>query len=120
MPCYSSCAVSIISRSASRTAGRSALELLHRLAELGDLRPLVAEKQVEQIFQLRRVLDRAAHHLPLVLDQDGVAAVLEDDVVLRIALAEFLLDFLVEIVLLVLGLPIAERQPYIVKQRAID
>ena len=45
--------------------------------------------------------------------------VLEDDVVLRIALAEFLLDLLVEIVLLVLRLPIAERHAQLVHKRAV-
>ena len=95
------------------------LELLDRLAEIGDLRPLVAEEQLEQLLQLRRVVDAAAHHLLLVLDQDRFVRVLEDDVVLRIALAEFLLDLLVEVVLLVLGFPIAERHAQRVQQRAV-
>ena len=45
--------------------------------------------------------------------------VLEDDVVLRIALAKFLFDLLVEIVFLVLRLPIAERHAQRVKERAV-
>jgi hypothetical protein len=47
-------------------------------------------------------------------------AILEDDVVLRIALTEFLLDLLVEIVLLVLGLPIAERESSRLKPSCSD
>ena len=46
--------------------------------------------------------------------------VLEDDVVLRIAAPELVLDLLVEIVLLVLRLPIAERHAQLVQQRAVD
>ena len=44
------------------------LELLDRLAEIRDLLALVAEEQLQQLLQLRGVLDPAAHHLLLVLD----------------------------------------------------
>jgi hypothetical protein len=96
------------------------LKLRHRLAELGDLGPLIVEEEIEQPFQRVRVVDRAAHHLLSVLDQNGGRAVFEDDVVLGIALEEFLGDFLVEIVRFVLGLPIAERQAQVIEQRAVD
>jgi len=56
---------------------------------------------------LDRVFNSAAHHLLLVLDQDRVVGVFEDDVVLRVALAELFLDLFVEVVFLVLGFPIA-------------
>ena len=45
--------------------------------------------------------------------------VVEDDVVLRIALAEFFLDLLVEVVVGVLGLPIAERDAQRIHERAV-
>lgn len=119
------CCVFVLSRFDHRAegfedGGQVPLELRHRLAELDDLLPLIVEKEVEQIFQTVRVVDQAAAYLPLVLNQNCGTTVLEDDVVLRIALAKFLGDFLVEVILFVLGLPIAKRQPYIVKQRSID
>ena len=46
--------------------------------------------------------------------------ILEEDVVLRITAAEFLLDFCVEIVFLVLRLPKAERHPQFVQQRTVN
>ena len=100
-------------------SGQIGLKLGDRLVELGDLAALVAEKQIEQSLQALGVVDRATHDLMPVLDQNGCAAVLKNDVVLRIALAEFLLDLLVEVVLLVLGFPIAERHAQRVEQRAI-
>jgi hypothetical protein len=45
--------------------------------------------------------------------------VVEDNVILRIAFTKFLLDLSVEVVFLVLGLPIAERDAQRVQQRAI-
>lgn len=100
--------------------GQIGLELSDRLAELRDLGPLIGEEQVEQMFEPVDRANRAARDLVAVLDQDGVAAVLEDNVVARIPAPEFCGDLLVEIVFLVLGLPITEGQAQIVDQRAID
>jgi hypothetical protein len=55
----------------------------------------------------------------LVLDQDGFTRILEEDVVLRIAFADFLIDLRVQIVLFVLGLPIAKRDAQGVQKRAV-
>ena len=55
----------------------------------------------------------------LALDQDRLRGVLENDVVLRVASAELVLDLGVEVVFLVLRLPIAERHAQRVEQRAI-
>jgi hypothetical protein len=96
------------------------LELRDRFAEFGDLRPLVREKQVEQLFQPVRVIDRAAGDLLSILEQNRFVRILEDDVVLRIAAAEFLLDFRVEVVLFVFRLPKTERHSQFMEQRAID
>ena len=92
-----------------------ALELFHRFPEVGDLLPLVSEKEVEKAEQLRAVGDATAQNLVPVLDQDGFARVLEDDVVLRVAAPELFRDLHVEIVVLILRLPVAERHPEIVK-----
>ena len=110
---------SIMSRSALSTAGRSALNCSTALRKSAISVALVAEEQLQQLLQLRRVVDPAAHHFLLVLDQHRFVRVLEDDVVLRIALAEFLFDLVVEVVVLVLRLPIAERHAQRVKQRAV-
>ena len=42
-----------------------------------------------------------------VLEEDGLAGVLEDDVAERVALGDLLLDLGVEVVVGVLGLPVA-------------
>ena len=95
------------------------LELLHRLAEFGDLLPLVAEEQVEQLQQRRRVRHVGCHHRLAVLVEDCALGILEDDVVLRIAAPELLLDLLLELVVGVLGFPMAERHANVVKHRAV-
>ena len=69
--------------------------------------------------QLVAVGHAATHHRLAVLDQHRLSAVLEDDIVLRVALAQLLVDFDVEIVVLVLGLPIAERHPQIMEDRTV-
>src|SRR5438067_931296 len=62
-----------------------------------------------------------ATDLPLVLEQDRLARILEYDVVLRTAAPEFQLDLIVEVFLLVLRFPITERQTQLrIDQRAID
>jgi hypothetical protein len=70
-------------------------------------------------LKLRGVLDPTAYDLLLVLYKDRLVRVLEDNVVLRIAFAELLLDFFLQIVFLVLCLPISERYAQRVKERAV-
>ena len=55
-----------------------------------------------------------------MLDQHGLGAVFEDDVVLRVAALELVADLVVEVVVRVLGLPVAEGHAQFVQQRAID
>ncbi len=95
------------------------LELCNRAAEFGDLRALVREEQAEQFFQRGHVVHAAAKHFLPVLDQDRLGRVLENNVVLRVAAAELVFDLGVEVVLLVLRLPVAERHAQFVEQRAI-
>ena len=96
------------------------LELLHGTAKAGDLGPLVAEKQLQQLFQLRHVGHAATHHLLTALDQHGLRAVLEEDVVLRVAALELEGDLGVQVVGLVLGFPVAEGHAQHVQQGAVD
>ncbi len=96
------------------------LELLHRRAEIGDLGPLEAEEQFEQLGQRLGVGHVAAQYLVAVLPQDGGDIVAKDDVVLRVALLELLAYLFVEVVAFVLGFPVAERHAQFVQQCAID
>ena len=95
------------------------LELLHRRAELGDLRPLPGEEQAHQPVQRLHVGHPAAQRLAPVLPQHRRRRVLEDDVVLRIALGELLADLGVEVVGGILGLPEPQRHPQVVQHRAV-
>jgi hypothetical protein len=96
------------------------LELLDSLAKVGNLGALKAKEELQQLFELLHIGHVAAHHLCAVLNQHGLRGVFEDDVVLRIAALELEGDLLVEVVLCVLGLPIAEGHAQLVHQRAID
>ncbi len=90
------------------------------LAEGLDLGPLVGEEELEQLLQPGHVVHEATDHFLPVLDEDRLARVLEDDVGLGVARAEFLLDRFVEAVPGVLRLPIAERHAQGVHERAVD
>ena len=88
--------------------GHALLELLDGLLEVLDLRLGVGEELVEQVGELlRRRSGRSAQRFCAVLEQDRAAGVLEDDVAERIALVDLLGDFGVEVVVGVLGLPVA-------------
>ena len=93
--------------------------MLDRFAKVGDLRPFVAKEEVEKLGEAALVPYRATEHQLAILDEDSLAGILEDDVVLRIAGPELLLDFLVEVVVLVLRLPIAERHAQRMDEGAI-
>ena len=87
--------------------GQVGLELLLCLTELLDLRQFVAEEAGDEPVQVGGPGHVHPHGLFPVLDQDGGAGVLEDDVVLRVALGELLLNLGVQVVVGVLGLPVA-------------
>jgi hypothetical protein len=80
-----------------------------RGAELGQLGPLIGEELLQEGEQGVVVGKVGAHRLATVLAEDGGARVLVDDVVVGIAAVDLQPDLSVEIVLAVLGLPIAER-----------
>ena len=93
----------------------SSTALLERL----DLRLDVVEERLEQPRELLAVAEVDAHDLGLVLDQDGRAGVLEDDVAERVALCDLLADFGVEVVVGVLGFPVAADQAHGVFEGAV-
>jgi hypothetical protein len=89
-------------------------------AELGDLSRLVGEEEIEESCQPGDVVDGAPHDLLAVLDQHGAGRVLEDDVVGWVVAAPLLEDLGVDVVLLVLRFPVAERDTQGMEQRAVD
>ncbi len=99
--------------------GKVGLELLDGFPELRYLGTGVAEEQAQELLERHHVVDGTAHHLGPRLDQDCLGRILEDDVVLRVAAALLERDLGVEVVLLVLGLPVAERQAQRVEQGAV-
>ncbi|MGV1682197.1 hypothetical protein [Sphingopyxis sp. NJF-3] len=81
----------------------------------------MGEKAREQVQQAVVVaLHIGAHRLHAVLPQHRRHIVGEDDIVARIAFAEFCLDLGRQIVVGVLGFPITERHAQPVQQRAVD
>ncbi len=108
---FSVAAVRLLNHAAQcgQHGGQIGFELLHSAAEIGNLRALIAKKQLEQFLQGHRVVHRAAHHLLAVLPQHASDVVAKDDVVLRIAFFEFLDHFRIQVVLRVFGFPIAHR-----------
>jgi hypothetical protein len=56
---------------------------------------LESQEELEQCLELPHVVHFAAHHFGAVLDQHGLGAVLEEDVVLRVAALEVVGDLLV-------------------------
>lgn len=92
----------------------------HRSAKARDLGPLEAEKELEQFGQCLRVGHVAAQYLLPVLPQHRQRVVAEDDVVLRVAILEFLADLGIQVVVGVLGFPIAQRHAQFMQQRAVN
>ena len=89
--------------------GQVGLELLLRLPELLDLRQLVVEEAADDPVKVAGAGHVGPHGLFAVLDQDGGPGVLEDDVVAGVAAVELAGDLGVEVVVGVLGLPVASR-----------
>ena len=89
-------------------------------AKVCDGLPLIGEEAFEQVGQGFRVAHLGAGDFSLVLDENGGCRVFVDNVVARIALGGLLADFLVEIVVRVLGFPIAEGNPDRVNECTVD
>jgi len=96
------------------------LELVHGRAEFGDLGAFPGEEQRQEPAERVNIRHRAAHDLDPVLDQHRRFAVLEQDVVLRIAVAQLLFDLAVEDVGGVLRLPVALRHAQFVQHGAVQ
>ncbi len=71
------------------------LELHNGLPKFRNLWPLICKEEIEQVFQSARVTRCTAQDLVTILDQNGGRTILKNDIVSRIALFKFLLDFLV-------------------------
>ena len=95
------------------------LELLLCLPELSDLRQLVVQEPLQEPVQPVGVGHIDPHRLCAVLEEDGIDGILEDDVVAGIALVELGLYFRVEVVVGVLGLPVATGHAKRVAHRAV-
>ena len=87
--------------------GEVGLELLAGLAELLDLGQFVVEEAADEAVEITGAGHVGAHGLGAVLEEDGGLGVLEEDVVAGVAAVELGLDFGVEVVVGVLGLPVA-------------
>ena len=87
--------------------GEVGLELLAGLAELLDLGQFVVEEAADEAVEIAGAGHVGAHGLGAVLEEDGGLGVLEEDVVAGVAAVELGLDFGVEVVVGVLGLPVA-------------
>ena len=103
----------------SSTAGKIGLELLAGVAELFDLGQLVVEEAADEAMEVPGAGHIDAHGLLAVLEENGGLGVLEDDVVAGVAAVELGLDFGVEVVVGVLGLPVAPVHAEGVFHRAV-
>ena len=95
------------------------LELLPRLPELLDFREFVVQKAADEAVQLAGPPHVHPHRLVPVLEQDGGLGIFEKDVVPGIAVVKLLLDFGVQVVVGVLGLPESPGHPQGVLHRAV-
>ena len=96
--------------------GQVGLELALGLAELLDFRQLVVQEDADEAVQLPVPGHIYPHRLAAVLDQNSGLGVLEDDVVLGVAPVELGLYLGVQVIVGVLGLPVAPGHP----QRVLD
>ena len=88
--------------------GQVGLKLNNRFAEVCDFRSLVPEEEFKQMLEIGNIVNCGPLHLRAVLDQDSSGRVLENDIRLRVAAAKFFCDLFIKIIVLVLGLLIAE------------
>ena len=94
-------------------------ELPHRLVKVGDLRRLVVQKGAQQPFQFCAIAHGDADDLAPALNQHGGLGILENDVPHRVALAPLCCDLPIQIVVRVLGLPVAAVLAQIVLHGAV-
>ena len=106
-------------RQAAPDVGHFVFELGDCLLPGGVLLRAVAEEGLERLDQLGRFGQVGVQRQALVLPEDGALRRLEEDVVARVAGLELALDFRGQVVVNILGLPIAVRQLEIVDQRAV-
>ena len=107
-------------RQAQADVGHPVLELGDRLLPGGVLLGSVGEEGPERLDQLRRVGQVGVECHALVLPQDGALGRLEEDIVARIAGRELAFDLRGQVVVDVLGLPVAVGEAEVVDQRAVD
>ena len=88
-------------------SGQVGFELLLGLAELLDLRQFVVEEAADQAVQFARAGHIHPHCFFPILEQHGGLGVFENYVVAGVAAVELLLDFGFQIVVGVLGFPVA-------------
>ena len=106
-------------RQAVPDVGHPLLELGDRLLPRRVLLRAVAEEHLQRLDQLRRVRQVGVQRQPPVLPQQRPLRRLEENVVARVAGRELALDLGRQVVVDVLGLPVAVRQPEIIDQRAV-
>ena len=80
----------------------------------------VGEEGPERLDQLRGVGQVGVERHASVLPEDGALGRLEEDVVARVAGRELALDLGGEVVVDILGLPVAVGEAEVVDQRAVD
>ena len=107
--------------------GEALADLRDPLFELGDrllpggvLLRAVAEEDLQRLDQLRRVGEVGVERQAPVLPEHGPARRLEEDVVARVAGRELALDLGGQVVVFVLGLPVAVREVELVDQGAVN
>ena len=89
--------------------GQVGLELALSTPELLDRRNLIVQEGMDEAVQIPIPGHIHPHRLAAVLEQDGGLGVLKNDVVFGIAPVELGLDFGVQVVVGILGLPEAPR-----------
>ena len=99
--------------------GQVGLELVLGVPELLDLRKLIVQEDPDETMQVLASGHIYPHRLAGVLDQHGGLGVLENNVVSGIAPVELGLDFGVQVVVGVLGFPVAPRHSQRVLHRAV-
>ena len=97
-------------RQAARQLRHALLEFFDRLFKTFDVRFGVAKELVQEPGKLLGITQRNTQDLLLVLVQDACLRVFEDGVRKPVAASNLAADFGVEIVLSVLGFPVAARQ----------
>ena len=95
------------------------LELGYRLLPGGVLLRAIPEKRLQRLDQLPRVGQVGVERHAPVLPQDGALRRLEKDIVVRVPGRELAFNLRRQVVVDILGFPVAVRQPVTVDQRAV-